>query len=466
MRTALGLLFVLGCAFGTRGAQAESKAALPSDATLSLLIEQSLAARPELARARAIVRANQERVPQANALPDPMLEIGIQNDGFKSIEIGTMETSYLSFMAKQTFPWPGKRRMQGEIAETGVSQAKAAIARAELSLEAEVRKTYLDLLLARDRLELLARLEVLWQNAQAQTRTLYQTGGGSQSDIMRADLELLRLRRRRLALETEDRTRVQALNRLRNHPLDEPIQTTSHLQDLGSPEKWRATFQQDKAVARSPELAAARDSITRYQRASELAHRGYYPDFTVGAAYMYRGSLPPMWQVTLAGPIPIFGGSKQSRAEAESTELASAARSETEALTQAIRFRSKERQTVFAYALENLGIYEQGLLVQSQATAESTLVQYRAGKVTFASVLEANAGYLADQEGYLQSLAEAHRILIAEAEISLDPTPLGSAGSSGSGMPGAGSASSMPASSSSASSAGEAAAPSGSAGGM
>ena len=465
MRLAIGLLLVLACVPAAHSARAETTPALPSDATLALLIEQTLAARPELARARAITRANQERVPQARAMPDPMLEIGIQNDGFKSIEIGTMETSYVSFMAKQTFPWPGKRRLQGEIAEAGVNQSKAAIARAELSLEAEVRKTYLDLLLARDRLLLLARLEVLWQNAQAQTRTLYQTGGGSQSDMMRADLELLRLRRRRLALETEDRTRVQALNRLRNHPLDEPIQTNSHLQDLGAPEKLGSTFQQDKAVARSPELAATRLEVTRYTRASELAHRTYYPDLTVGAALMYRGSLPPMWQLTLGGPLPIFGGSKQSRAEAESREFANAARSEAQALNQMIRFRSKERQTVFAAALENLDIYEHGLLLQSQATAESTLVQYRAGKVTFASVLEANAGYLADQEGYLESIAEAHRILIAEAEISLEPTPLGSAGGAGSSMPGAGGAS-MPASSAGTSSAGTSA-PSGSApGGM
>jgi outer membrane protein TolC len=465
MRPFIALLLVLGCTLGTQSAVAEPAAALPSDATLALLIEQSLAAQPELARARAIARANQETVPQARAMPDPMLEVGMQNDGFKSIEIGTMETSYISFMLKQTFPWPGKRRMRGEIAETSVGEAKAAIARAELSLEAEVRKTYLALLLARDRLLLLARLEVLWQNARGLTRTLYQTGGGSQSDIMRADLELLRLRRRRVALETEDRTRVQALNRLRNHPLEEPIQTTSHLQDLGSPEKLRATFQQDKAVARSPELAAARLRVTRYTRVSELANRTYYPDLTVGAALMYRGSLPPMWQVTLGGPIPIFGGSKQSRAVAEATELASAAQKEAEALTQMLRFRSKERQTVFAAALENLGIYEQGLLVQSQATAESTLVQYRAGKVTFASVLEANAGYLADQEGYLESIAEAQRILIAEAELSLEPTALSGGGGAGSSMPGAGSAS-MSAASPSTSSASEATAPSGSAAGM
>jgi outer membrane protein TolC len=454
MRSALGPLVLLAFVLGIRSARAEAPTSLPSDATLALLIQQSLAARPELARAHALVRANQQRVPQAGAMPNPMLQVGMQNDGFKSIEIGTMDTSYISFMATQTFPWPGKRGLAEDIAETGVSQAQTGIVRAELSTEAEVRKTYVDLLLARDRLQLLAKLEVLWQNALAQTRTLYQTGSGSQSDMMRAELELLRLRRRRLGLTTQERTSVQALNRLRNHPLEEPIQTSLHLQELASPQTLTATFQQEKAVERSPELAAARLGMTRYTRASELAHRGYYPDLTVGAALMYRGSLPPMWQVTLGGPIPIFAGSNQSRAVAEAQELASAAQNEALALKQMIRFRSKERQTAFAAALENLDIYQQGLLVQSRATVESTLVQYRAGKVTFASVLEANAGYLADEEGYLESIAEAHWLLIAEAEISLDPTPLSSAAGSNSSMPGAGS-SSMSAGSAGTSRAGE-----------
>ncbi len=41
--------------------------------------------------------------------------------------------------------------------------------------------------------------------------------------------------------------------------------------------------------------------------------------------------------------------------------------------------------------------------------------------VTFASVLEANAGYINDEESYLTSVADAHRVAIAEAEISLNP---------------------------------------------
>ncbi|MFZ5896702.1 MAG: TolC family protein [Myxococcota bacterium] len=412
---------------------------LPADANLTKLIDESIAARPELARARAVVRANQERVPQARALPDPMLQVGIQNDGFKSIEIGRMETSFVSLMASQTLPWPGKRDLQAKLAELDVEDAARSIARAQLSTEAEVRRAYLDLLLARDRLALLAQLESVWERALSVTRTLYQTGSGSQSDMLRAELEQRRLQQRRIALQAEERSNVHALNRLRNRPLDEPIATTSHLKDLPRLESLRTVFSEQRALSQSPELSSARLSITRAGKATALAEKGYYPDVTVGAGIMYRGALPPMWQLTLGAPIPIFNGAKRGRV-AESRERTSIAESDIAALQQVVRLRTRERQTAFEAALANIAIYDQGLLLLSETTAQSTLVQYTTGKVTFASVLEANAGFLADQDGYLEALAGAHRILIAEAELSLERPLMPSSAASGTGMPAAGSA--------------------------
>ena len=75
----------------------------------------------------------------------------------------------------------------------------------------------------------------------------------------------------------------------------------------------------------------------------------------------------------------------------------------------------------------------------SQASADSTLAQYRVGKVTFASVLEANAGLINDEEGCLLALAAAQRIAIAEAEVTLDPVGGAAGGGMGSAaVPGAG----------------------------
>jgi outer membrane protein, heavy metal efflux system len=418
------------------------EAALPADSTLTQLIRESLSTRPELAQAMAISHANEERVSQAGAMPDPMLQVGIQNDGFTSIEIGRMGTSFVSLMASQTFPWPGKLGLREQVAELGSSQSLKVVARVRLSTEADVRRGYLELVLVRDRLELLSRLEGIWQRSASYAQLRYETGGGPQADVLRARLEQSRLEQRRFALLAQEQSRIQALNRLSGHPLLQPIDTTStHTKDLTTLAPLERVFSVKEALARSPELAAARIGKARADKALRLAGKSYYPDLTVSAGFMYRGQLPPMWLATIAGPVPVFSGSKQSRAVAENSALLLAAHGEVATIEQLLRLRCDDRHAAFSALRQIIDLYQQSLLVQSAATAESTLAQYQVGKVTFASVLEANAGLIADQGGYLESVALAQRLLIAESEVSLATLVMPAGGpSASSAMPGAQSA--------------------------
>lgn len=406
---------------------------LPADETLTKLIAESVAARPELAQARAVAHANQERVAQAGALPDPMVQIGIQNDGFRSIEVGRMDTSFVSFMASQTFPWPGKLGLREDAAKLGASQNLKAVARVQLSTEADVRRAYLDLVLIRDRLVLLDQLELIWRRSVGVAQARYATGGGPQSDVLRAQLEQNRILLRRFALQAREQSRVQTLNRLRAHSLGDAIDTTTtHVRNLPALSTLEGVFSTRQALMRSPELASARLGTTRANNALTLAGKAYYPDLTVSAGIMYRGQLPPMWLATVAGPLPIFAGRKQNRAVAENEAWLGVAKYEVRALEQELRLRSEERRVAFSSLRRSIELYQQALLVQSAATTESALAQYEVGKTSFASVLEANAGYVADQDAYLESIAAAHRLLIAEVEVSLaaSPMPLEAASSS------------------------------------
>jgi cobalt-zinc-cadmium efflux system outer membrane protein len=242
----------------TSATQAASIPALATDPTLSQLLTEALKVRPELRQAEAQVQAAQERVPQAGALPDPVLQLGIQNDGFGELMIGEMEGSYYSIMASQAVPFPGKRALRTEVARLGAKAASTQVLRARLSIEAEVRRGYLDLLLTRERLMLLDRLAALWKQSAETVRIRYEAGEGAQSDLLRSQLELNRLRQRRLALNAEERTRVQTLNRLSGRPFDAPLPTTLRVRDLGVPEFGDAESATKDALERSPELAQAR----------------------------------------------------------------------------------------------------------------------------------------------------------------------------------------------------------------
>jgi outer membrane protein TolC len=429
---ALATSLLLGAAAPSSGA-----ALAATDPTLAALLEESLARRPELRQAGALVRAERERIPQAGALPDPILSLGLQNDGFQGLQIGKMETSFWQVMVTQPLPWPGKRALRGEVATAAAELAERGVARARLTAEADVRRAYLDLLVARDRLALLTRLEALWGKAEGLAKVRYQTGDGAQSDLLRAQLERNRLRQRRWALEAEERTRLQAINRLRGRALDEPLATTRAVADLGLPAVPPAEAALADAERRSPELQQAGLQVHQAERQVALAQRERWPDLAVTASIMPRGRLEPMWAAGLSFSIPLFSGSKQARAVAEGEARAAASAGGAEAVREILHLRVQERLALLSSLVESAAIYRDGLLIQSQATADSTMGQYRVGRVTFASVLEEVGGVIADEEGYLQSVAAAQRVASPPTR-SVWPVRRRAAAAGGGAVPGAG----------------------------
>ncbi len=413
---------------------------LQNDPVLSALVVDALDKRPELARAKALLLAERERVPQAGALADPTISVGIQNDGFRAIEIGQMETSWVSIMATQTFPWFGKLGLRSEVAGFDVRTAEADLARLELSIRAEVERGYVDLLLARDELGLLAKLEALWAQSEGLARVRYESGEAAQSDLLRAQLERIRLRQRRYVLESEERRRVEVLNRLRGHALDEPIPTSRSLADVPDPELIPVATAIADAETRSPELLKARLAGEQSARQVDLARKDYFPDLTLTAGLMPRGGqFETMWLAGLSFTLPVWAGSKQSRAVAENEARRKGAADGVEVVNRLLRQRVEERLTLLGALLEANRLYRSGLLVQSDATVSSTLAQYQVGRVTFASVLEALTGYLSDVTGFLESVASTQQIAIAQREVSLDLVPGPAAGGvTATPMPGAG----------------------------
>jgi cobalt-zinc-cadmium efflux system outer membrane protein len=431
--------------------------ALEADPLLAALIQQAWASRPELAQARSRLEAQRERVPQVGALPDPTLTLGLQNDGFRAIEIGRMETSWGILMASQTFPWLGKRGLRSELASLEARAARADLARVELSLRAEVERGYLDLLVVRGQLELLGRLRALWSQAEGVARARYEAGEGAQTDILRAQLESTRLRQRWIGLAAEERRRLAVINRVRGAPLDATLPTPRSAADLPDPPLPEAAEAFTEAEARSPELERARIALRQAERRSELADKEAIPDPTLTLGIMPRGGpFEPMWQATVSLPLPVWASRKQSRALAENRALQRASSEGLEAVRQLLRQRLAERRALIAAARETNELFRRGLLVQSEATVASALAQYQVGRLTFAAVLEALQGYVADQGSFLDSIASAQRLAIAERELSLESVegpPTG--GMSGAAFPGAGGASGSAATSSASPASGE-----------
>ena len=432
VRTGRVVLVAALALIGPRGSVRAAEVDLVRDPVLAALRQDALAKRPELARARAALEAERARVPQVSALPDPVLALGIQNDGFDALRIGEMETSWWSVVATQAIPLRGQRGLRGSAQSLEALQAEADLERARLSAVAEVERAYVDLLLVRDRLLLQARLESLWIQAEGAARARYEAGDGDQADVLRSQLERSRLRQQRAALEAEARTRSAELNLSAGRNLDEPIPRSLSLDDVLDPPFPDSAQAQADAVARSPELRRAELAVERSRTLVALAGREAFPDLTVIAGIMPRGGeFPTMWQAGVAFTVPLWSGSRRSGLESETRLRSSAAERELEAVGRLLRQRVLERQSTLAALLEANRIYRSGLLVQSEATVSSVMTQYRVGRMPFAGVLEAVAGHVADLAGFHESVAATQRIEIARREVSLDSVAGAAAGGVG-----------------------------------
>src|ERR1700682_1782053 len=125
----IGAVALAAAIAGSARAQAPS-----DDPAVRGLLDEAAAVSPEVAQARAEVEAQKARVPQAGALPDPTLTLGIQNDGFKRIAIGVVDTSFFNIMLTQPLPWPGKRGLREQVASFDARQSEARLARVMLGL--------------------------------------------------------------------------------------------------------------------------------------------------------------------------------------------------------------------------------------------------------------------------------------------------------------------------------------------
>lgn len=409
-------------------AQAPLPDPAPSDPVLAALLQETLADHPDVQKADHGVFTERERVPQASALPDPSLSLGLQNDGFKGIQVGKMETSYYSVAFTQPLPWPGKRDLRKQVASLGADLAEATKSRVRLGLEADVRRGYAALLLIREQKTLQAQQATFLAEAEQLARTRYEVGQGSQVDLLRAQLERTRLQQAILSLEAEEKGAVAVLNRLRQHHPEDPIETTASLRDVPEPELLTI----EAVEARSPELAAAWTGVKQSERQMELARLDRRPDFAVTAGIMPRGSLDPMWQVGVSISLPIYGRHKQQRAVAEHDHHRLGQKAEVDSVHTLLWQRTEER-TFQIQSLRGIrDLYREGLLVQSEANFKATLAQYEAGRGAFLGALEALNGWVGDQGAYLQTLAQLQAQHIALREAALGPTTPISGGSLGS----------------------------------
>jgi outer membrane protein TolC len=376
------------------------------DPPLVALIEEALGRNPELLAVRESVEEARQRPAQARALPDPVLSTTYVNDGW-SLSLGEREMTTLGFFWTQDLPYPGKRRLRGDMRERETAEMEQRAERARLDLVAAVRGAYHELIHAREVLELQREQEVFAVQVADVARERYAVGQGGQQDVLRAQVEVTLSRRLRAERAADEVGRLSELNRLRGAAPDTPFPTPGHPEVR--PLEVDEEALRDRVLSRSPELAAARLVLERDRLGVDLARKEGRPDFTVHGGYMNRGGLDGMWQVGVGLRLPLWRSKVEGGiAEAEARVRASEQR--VEAVRLALWARTRERLARARATEEAATLVSRGLVLQDRQAYEAALAGYQAGRTSFASVLDALASLYRDRADELAFRSEHQRV--------------------------------------------------------
>jgi outer membrane protein, heavy metal efflux system len=390
-------------------------AAPPVEKLVALALERS----PSLAALQEKLAAAREMIEPAGALPDPMVELMLQDASFPKYTVGTEEMSMVGPEVRQSLPYPGKREARRQVARAEVAVRADELVQLRRQLAAEVRTLYARVFaLDRERAELEAGTELLDLLA-ATAASRYSVGEAEQEAVVKAQLEVSRLAERSDDLTGERATLVAAINRLLDQPGTAALGEVKELPAVAPPPlPW-----EEAALAGSGEVAVRRAAVVAAQRRLEVAHLDLRPDFSTGAGIGLRGGLDPVVTLRFGVEWPLWRRQKQEpmiRAAEHELEMARAelreaeANARSEAARLAAEWERADRQIVR---------YRDAVVPQSSAAVDAARSSYLVGRGDFSTAvedfrlwLEARTGLARRQADRFATWAELEALVGAEPD--------------------------------------------------
>ncbi|MHC4158454.1 MAG: TolC family protein [Planctomycetota bacterium] len=363
-------------------------------------------------------KAAVEKIPQAQALPDPKFTYGYF---IKEVETRVGPQRH-KFGIMQVFPWFGKIEARTDAAAAEAKAARKRYDAEKLKLFWQVKEAFYEYLYLASAVEIAKHNLELLKHFEEVTRTRYMAAAGTHPDVIRAQVELARLEDVLKSLQELREPIVARLNAVLNRQSSEL---------LPWPEK--EGFRQI-AVGRqeivpllrqvNPELAAIDLEVTAARSKLELAKKQFYPDIGVGLDWVETDSAVSSG-VSDSGKDPVilmfsmnlpFWRDSYKAAEQQARSV----------LRKTEQQRTEAENTIIAravqvlYDLEDSGrkvkLYGDVLVPKSEELLQASETAYQGGTIDFLSLIDAQRTLLNFQLQYERAVTDNQQKL-AELEM-------------------------------------------------
>ncbi len=420
---AIGLVLVAVARPGPVAAAAAPQRVEPAGVADTLRLAEALElarqANPSLRAARLRADAAAARIPQAGALPDPMLSFGLMNrpisDPGRTDQPMTMNTLGL----RQRFPWPGKLGFGEERADHLAAAEALDAQEVERRLLARVESTYYRLAFMDRALAVMRDTRGLLRDFFEVSSARYAVGSGLQQDVLQAQVSVAQMTEDITVMEQDRLAMAARLNALLGRPATAPVGALQ----LPGPGDELPTVDRlmELAAERRPALRAARQRALAAEAGYKAARRALYPDITVSLNYGGRPQFDDFVSLMFGISIPVFAGSRQlpMRDEMQAMQKMEEAReldlhNETFAELSELRAQAERARSLSR-------LYETSVLPQAQAAVESALSAYRVGRIDYTTLVVNEMTVNRYRIESLRLTAEYHRA-VAQVEALVGTT--------------------------------------------
>ncbi len=348
------------------------------------LVAEALAQAPSLAVLRARLAAAREMVGPAGSLPDPTVELVLQDMGFPKWTVGVEEMSMIGPEFRQDLLYPGKRDARREAASAEAVTRGKELEQLQREVTAQVRTLYARVYTLDNERRALGAARGLLDLLAATAAARYSAGEADQEAVIKAQLQLSRVAERLDDVTAQRQGMVSALNRLLDRAGDATLGEVEALPAVPeASHPWA-----DLAEANAPTVAAKVAAVWAAERRVEAARLELKPNLMAGAGVFLRGQFDPAVTLSFGVEWPMWRKEKQGavvRAAqqdlvATSEELRDAkAAARGDATRLAVELRRAESQVVR---------YRQAIVPQTSAAVDAARSSYLAGRGDFSTVIE------------------------------------------------------------------------------
>ena len=336
------------------------------------------------ARLRADVAA--ERVPQAGALPDPILGFTLMNRQIKDFGSTAEPMLQNRFEFSQRLPWPGKLGFSEDRREFLASAGALDAEETEQSLIARVKAVYYRIAFMDRALLIMEDTRELLREFLDVSSTLYAVGQGLQQDVLQAQVAVASMTEDITVVEQDRLATAARLNALLGRGATVEIGELELPLPGGEIPSVEALMV--LADEQRPGLQAARERARAAEAGYRASRRAIYPDFTVGVAYSQRPQFNDWLSFRVGISVPLWAGKSHTPFRREMAAMQAEEEARAIDLYNETFARIAERRAEAERSRRLVSLYATSVLPQARAAVESALSAYRVGKVDFMTLVQ------------------------------------------------------------------------------